>query len=155
MKRILKIAAISLAALVLISFVGMKATGISPLPFQMHTPRQQSDGIAIGGYDVVSYFTSDMPLKGDPQHAMEWEGVTWHFSTAANLDLFRAAPQKYAPQYGGYCSRAVSTGFAAHSLPDSYTIHDGKLYFFHDPEVKAEAMKDLEGMITKCEQEWP
>lgn len=154
MKHLLKLGALVIAAILLLSFVGMKATGITPLAFGMHAPRQQSDGIAIDGYDVVSYFDQSTPSKGKADLAYDWDGVTWYFASQEHLEAFKTDPTRYAPQYGGYCSLAVSTGFAARSLPESYTIHDGKLYFFHDPEVKAEAMQDLDGMIDKCEASW-
>ena len=62
---------------------------------------QTADG-AINGYDAVAYFVSDAPVKGDKAHAHQWNGATWYFANANNLELFKAAPEKYAPQYGGY-----------------------------------------------------
>ena len=61
-----------------------------------------SDGIAIKGFDTVAYFTEGKPVKGDEQFQFQWSGAKWLFSSREHLELFKAAPEKYAPQYGGY-----------------------------------------------------
>jgi len=61
-----------------------------------------SEGIAIKGYDTVAYFTEGKPVKGDEQFQFQWSGAKWLFSSRENLELFTAAPEKYAPKYGGY-----------------------------------------------------
>lgn len=59
-------------------------------------------GLAVKGYDVVAYFTMDKPVKGTKAFSYKWKDATWRFSSQEHLDLFKAAPEKYAPQYGGY-----------------------------------------------------
>lgn len=59
-------------------------------------------GIAIKGYDTVAYFTQGKPVNGDSKYEYSWKEATWRFSSAEHLDLFKADPEKYAPQYGGY-----------------------------------------------------
>jgi YHS domain-containing protein len=59
-------------------------------------------GVAIDGYDVVAYFTLGQPTKGDSDFSYEWEGAEWRFASAEHLETFKADPEKYAPQYGGY-----------------------------------------------------
>ena len=59
-------------------------------------------GLAAKGYDVVAYFTMNKPVKGTKAFSYKWKGATWRFSNQEHLDLFKAAPEKYAPQYGGY-----------------------------------------------------
>ena len=61
-----------------------------------------TQGLAINGYDPVAYFTQGKPLKGSEQFSFQWMGAEWRFASAEHLDLFRANPEKYAPQYGGY-----------------------------------------------------
>ena len=63
-------------------------------------------GPALGGYDAVSYFDAGGPQKGKESNATDWKGAKWYFATAENLAAFKAAPEKYAPQYGGYCAFA-------------------------------------------------
>lgn len=59
-------------------------------------------GLAVKGYDVVAYFTMNEPVKGTKAYSYKWKDATWRFSSQEHLDLFKAAPEKYAPQYGGY-----------------------------------------------------
>ena len=67
-------------------------------------------GVAIDGYDPVAYFTDGRPVEGSKEFDDDWNGATWRFASAAHRDLFAAAPEKYAPQYGGYCAWAVVAG---------------------------------------------
>lgn len=91
-------------------------------------------GVAIGGYDPVSYFAAGGPLKGKPEHEALWHGARFRFATEANRQAFVAEPAKYAPQFGGYCAFAVSLSdndsapAAPPGRPDLWTIADGKLY---------------------------
>jgi len=59
-------------------------------------------GLAVKGYDVVAYFTLGEPTEGDSDFSYEWQGATWRFANAGHLAAFKADPEKYAPQYGGY-----------------------------------------------------
>ncbi len=61
-------------------------------------------GLALRGYDAVSYHSTGRPAVGDSAHAYEWNNATWRFATAENLTRFRADPERYAPQFGGYCA---------------------------------------------------
>ena len=77
---------------------------------------KNGSGLAIRGYDPVAYFTDQRPVKGLPQFNYSWMGATWLFATGANRDQFAADPARFAPQYGGYCSYAVSKGHRSRSL---------------------------------------
>jgi len=59
-------------------------------------------GVAVKGYDPVAYFTEAKPVKGKAKFEYRWQGAKWRFSRAKHLELFKATPEKYAPQYGGY-----------------------------------------------------
>lgn len=59
-------------------------------------------GIAIKGYDTVAYFTDGRAVKGNPEFEAVWQDARWHFVSAAHRDMFKAEPERYAPQYGGY-----------------------------------------------------
>lgn len=59
-------------------------------------------GVAVKGYDTVAYFTQGKPVKGDSKYEHKWKDATWRFANAEHLELFKADPEKYAPQYGGY-----------------------------------------------------
>ena len=85
-------------------------------------------GRAIRGYDTVAYFTKNKPVKGNPEFQYEWKHGTWFFSSQENLELFKASPEKYAPQYGGYCAYAIAIDQLVPIDPTQFTILDNKLY---------------------------
>ena len=114
-----------------------------------------SDEIAIRGYDPVGYFTQSKPVKGKPEFSTNWKGVNWHFSSAENLGKFVADPEKYAPKYGGYCAYAVANGSTAKTVPEAWTIHDGKLYLNYSLGIKARFDEDKSGYIEKADRNWP
>lgn len=69
---------------------------------------------ALDGYDTVAYFTSGKPVEGSKKFSTEYKGADWYFSSEKNLTLFVNNPEKYAPQYGGYCAWAVSAKVILH-----------------------------------------
>jgi YHS domain-containing protein len=111
--------------------------------------------IAIKGYDPVAYFTDMKPVKGSPEFGYTWKGAKWRFSSAAHRDMFMAAPEKYAPRYGGYCAYAVSQGKIADIDPDAWTIYEGRLYLNLDKDVQKLWEKDKPGYIRKADENWP
>ncbi|MEO1136233.1 MAG: YHS domain-containing (seleno)protein [Pseudomonadota bacterium] len=111
--------------------------------------------IAVEGYDPVAYFTQGEPVKGDRQFSLDYNGAEWRFSTAENLAAFEADPTKYAPQYGGYCSWAVSQGYTARGNPKNWTIVEDKLYLNYNDEIQARWTKDIPGFINTANQNWP
>jgi hypothetical protein len=110
---------------------------------------------AIRGYDPVAYFTESRPVKGSALYTHRWNGAEWRFASAANRDRFAASPDKYAPQYGGYCAYGVASGYAVKIEPDAWSIVDGKLYLNYDRSVQRQWSKDVPGYIRKADQNWP
>jgi hypothetical protein len=110
---------------------------------------------AIRGYDPVAYFTQGRPVKGSKEFTHVWNGAEWRFASAENRDRFAAAPQKYAPQYGGYCAYGVASGYAVKIEPDAWSIVDGKLYLNYDRSVQSAWQKDVPGYIRKADDNWP
>ncbi len=108
-------------------------------------------GPAILGHDPVAYFTEGKPVKGRADLVTEWMGATWRFASAANRDLFKADPQKYAPQYGGYCAYGVSQGNLVGIEPDKFRIVDGKLYLNYNASVQTTWLKDPVGYIKQAD----
>ncbi|MGI9306105.1 MAG: YHS domain-containing (seleno)protein [Gammaproteobacteria bacterium] len=114
---------------------------------------EYDSGLGADGYDVVAYF-SGAAARGGAEFAAEYDGQTWHFASAANRDAFAAAPEKYAPQYGGYCAYAASLRAQAFGDPNIWTVHNGKLYFnFNDP-TRARWLPGINGRITKGDIYW-
>ena len=112
-------------------------------------------GVAVDGYDPVAYFTEGRPVEGRSEFSYRWRGATWRFASAANRDLFAAAPGKYAPQYGGYCAWAVAQGYAADADPEAWKIVEGKLYLNYNQKVMAQWREDVPGNISKADANWP
>ena len=112
------------------------------------------DGVAVAGYDPVSYF-SGTPLVGKPEISTTWNGVEWRFSSEENKAAFTAAPEKYAPQYGGYCAFAVSKGATAKGDPEAWTVTDGKLYLNFSKGVREQWQTDIPGNVSAANSNWP
>ncbi len=112
-------------------------------------------GVAIKGYDPVAYFTEGKPVEGKSDFTYEWKGAKWHFTNAAHLDAFKSDPEKYAPQYGGYCAWAVSQGYTASIDPAAWKIVEGKLYLNYSPDVQKKWSADIPGNISKADSHWP
>lgn len=112
-------------------------------------------GKAIKGYDPVAYFEASKPVKGDSDFTFDWNGATWYFASSENRDTFVASPEKYAPQYGGYCAWAVSRGYTAKIDPEAWRIHEGKLYLNYSLAVQQNWEKDIPGNIVLGDKNWP
>jgi YHS domain-containing protein len=110
---------------------------------------------AIRGYDAVAYFTERKPIKGSKDYVVEWNGARWYFASAKNRDRFKAEPEKYAPQYGGYCAWAVTNGYTASTDPEAWRIVDGKLYLNYSLGVQEQWSEDIPGNIAKANKNWP
>lgn len=89
-------------------------------------------GLALGGYDPLSYFREESPVKGDPKLALEVAGARYLFASEENLAAFAAEPQKYQPAFGGWCAWAMLDGEKVDVDPRSFRIFDGKLLLFYD-----------------------
>lgn len=87
--------------------------------------------VVIFGYDPVAYFTMGEALQGSKDISTEWLGGKWYFVNQQHRDMFVADPDKYMPQYGGYCSATYTFGVDAD--PRSWQIVDNKLYLFYNP----------------------
>ena len=118
------------------------------------SPYYLENGIAIKGYDPVAYFKDKKPVKGDESLRYAWMGAQWQFSSKENLEEFKKQPQKYAPQYGGYCAYGVSENHKSPTDPNAWTIVDDKLYLNYNLKVKEIWSKDIPGRIQKAEQYW-
>ena len=110
---------------------------------------------AIQGYDPVAYFRKAMPVKGRPEFSYKWKEATWYFSSQTNLDTFKASPEKFAPQFGGYCAYGMAEGHKAPTSPDAWTILDDKLYLNYNKSVQQLWNKDRPGNIEKAVRNWP
>jgi YHS domain-containing protein len=110
--------------------------------------------IAIKGYDTVAYFETGKALKGNESFSFIWRNMTWHFSTKENRDLFAASPEKYAPQYDGYCAWAMTEARKAQTDPEIWKIVNGKLYLQCSQAAYEKWSRDIPGNIKKADMNW-
>ncbi|WP_269634909.1 YHS domain-containing (seleno)protein [Rubidibacter lacunae] len=121
----------------------------------MYTDPEAGDNLAIRGYDPVAYFVEGKPVEGESSLQYQWNGATWQFANEANLAQFTANPEAFAPQYGGYCAKALSDNNLASSIPEAWKIVDGKLYLNYSMEAQEEWLQDVPGKIAKGDEFWP
>ena len=112
-------------------------------------------GKAVGGLDVVSFFTDGSPEPGRPEHGVVWKDVLWQFVSRENREAFESNPRAYAPQFGGYCAYGVSMGVVLDTDPQLWKIHEGKLYLLHSEDVWPMWMEDISGHVSKADANWP
>jgi YHS domain-containing protein len=110
---------------------------------------------AIRGYDPVAYFTEGKSVKGNDNLTYHWKDANWYFSSTQNLNSFTKNPEKYAPQYGGYCAYGMSEGHKAPTDPDAWTIVDGKLYLNYSKDVRTKWRESEKERIDKADKNWP
>jgi YHS domain-containing protein len=150
LKKIL-VAAVVLAALGFAAWHGY----LYSLGLYATAPVYQTSRGALDGYDPVAYFTAGAPAAGKAEFSHEWNGATWRFASAGNLAAFRAAPERYAPQFGGYCAYAVGNNYTAKTSPDAWHIEGGKLYLNFNLEVRETWRARKAELIPSAERNWP
>jgi hypothetical protein len=113
--------------------------------------------LAIKGYDPVTYFTIGTPTRGRADIEYEWDERRYRFSRPEHLDLFKADPVRYAPQFGEYCAMALALGERDEANPEYWLISDGKLYIFGKPAPLGPVLfrQDLAGNVAKANQNRP
>lgn len=111
--------------------------------------------LAIRGYDPVAYFTDGKAVKGAKDFTFAWQGANWRFASAESRDLFAKDPERYAPQYGGYCAWAVSRDYTAPTDPDAFTVVDGKLYLNYNRKIMEQWLEDRDRNIRQADENWP
>lgn len=112
-------------------------------------------GLALQGYDPVAYFTTGAPQQGDSQFTAEHNGATYHFASAENRDAFLSDPDKYLPQYGGYCAYGTSLGKKFDGDPLSWKIVDDKLYVNTNAKAHELWLADEQNRIDQADSQWP
>ena len=112
-------------------------------------------GLGAKGYDVVAYFTKGKPVQGSDKHEFVYGGVTWRFANAEHRAMFEANPEKYAPQYGGFCSWGAANGKLFDVDPaNGWTIVDGKLYLNFNADLNKTFTKEAGKFIPKADKNW-
>jgi hypothetical protein len=159
MKLLLKSAPVILAAGLIGTGISIFAPRVAAIPQYLaqssSTPFNVERQVAIRGTDPVAYFRQGRPQPGQEAFAYEWMNAPWLFASADNRDLFIADPQRFAPQFGGFCAYAVSQGYTAPIDPNAWSIVDGKLYLNLNLNVQRLWERNREQYIRLGHQNWP
>jgi hypothetical protein len=133
----------------------MFALATAPLPALAATWQGSAENQpALSGYDPVAYFVAGTPMPGDAKLTHDWQGTTFRFSSVETLKAFVAHPERYAPQFGGWCAWAASQGRLSKPDPEIWRIVDGKLYLNCSREAEMKWLADVPGNIAKAEAFW-
>ena len=110
--------------------------------------------LGIKGYDPVAYFTEKRATLGDPQYQHEWDGTLYHFASAKHLEIFKADPDRYLPQYNNWCAASVAKGVKVEGNPEYWTVVDGRLYLFGGAAGPSLMAADP-AMTRRADGNWP
>jgi YHS domain-containing protein len=122
--------------------------------------RTLSDGaderLMLLGHDAVAYFTENAAVRGDPAIKAMHQGVTWRFASEANKAEFLRAPQKYMPQFGGFCANGINYAvpWGAGGGPNTWRIYRGKLYVFGGQSSRDQFEMDTELNLDRAHRLW-
>lgn len=114
-----------------------------------------TNGVALKGYDAVAYFTDIKPVPGSPQITTNWHGATYRFASEAHRAAFVADPEHYAPQYGGFCAFAISRGTIADIDPSQFAVQNDRLYLNNNSVAQGIWNLDRPGNIRAGDRNWP
>jgi len=151
------------ALALVLAAAGLFASGCAPLSTQspgegLSPVNAISEGadrhLMLFGYDVVSYFTEGHERAGNPAIKSEYKGVTFRFSKAEHKALFDAAPEKYIPQFGGYCSNGIVYGIPWGGDADTWEMIGGKLYIFGGKGSHDAFMLDVPRNMALANKYW-
>jgi hypothetical protein len=112
-----------------------------------------TSGLALGGFDPVTYFLPEGPQPGRAGLEVVWGGVAWRLSSEANLAAFKANPIAYAPRIGGYDAQAANLGRVVDSRPDIYLVRGDRLYLFRTDAGRARFLADP-SLASRSEESW-
>ena len=150
--KCLSIIPVLVATVLFASLSASAVAGSSPSPV---AAVNTADGLGLKGYDPVAYFTIGQPTAGLDSYTYQWKGVTYRFASAENLQLFKTDPEKYLPQYGGYCAYAMSLDRIADIDPSRWAIVGGKLYLNNGYLAQELWSLNKSGNIVSADHNWP
>ena len=110
--------------------------------------------VAINGYDPVAYFTDSKSEMGIKEYSYKWNSAEWYFTNKNHLEMFKENPDKYAPQYGGFCAFGLSKDKLSSSDPNAWQIVNGKLYLCTNNKVHKMWQEDIKGNVKKADKNW-
>ena len=115
----------------------------------------RGEQLMLLGYDPVAYFTEGKPVRGKHTITAQTEGRTYYFSSPKNRETFAQSPEKFEPQYGGFCSNGAPYGVKLGSDPTEFEIRDGRLFIFGDILGHEFWLLDWRRNIERADLLWP
>jgi len=109
---------------------------------------------AIAGYDPVAYHKESKPVSGSEDFFYVWNHAKWHFSCKENMEVFKENPERYAPQYNGYCAFGLSRNDFVEVDPEAWAIVNNKLYLTYNHEIRNAWLQDKRNYIAKADRNW-
>lgn len=129
--------------------------GFVPLSWGWAGDYYARGGVALEGYDLVAYHTAGEARTGERDITMRWRNLEWRFGSEAHRALFESDPTTFAPQFGGYCALAVSSGYSGGGNPRVWHIEDGKLYFFFSDGARERWLAEFDnGIVARSAANW-
>jgi enamine deaminase RidA (YjgF/YER057c/UK114 family) len=119
--------------------------------------RSEEPKLSISGYDPVAYFTDGKPVQGKSEIEYLWHKLRWRFASPAHRDLFAKNPDRYTPQYDGYCAIGIALGGDGHKDtvdPEAWAIVDSKLYLTHTPQAVEDLRQNSAQYIKQADENW-
>jgi YHS domain-containing protein len=115
----------------------------------------EEKGVAMGRFDATSYVTRDHePILGSQQFSTQYKGSAFYFVTNSNLHLFTSNPERFAPQFSGFCALNAAQGHKVPANPRVFAVVDGKLYLFSDTEARKTWKQDVAGNLARASEQW-
>ena len=122
---------------------------------QNASPTNAGPRVALKGYDPVSYFTDGKPEKGSAEFSFAFDDTTYWFKSAEHKAKFAAEPERYAPQFDGFCAVQLSRGRKVEADPEAWEITNGKLYVFSGKRGVPVFDKQPAAIVQKAGENWP
>jgi YHS domain-containing protein len=124
------------------------------LPLSTRVQAETPGRTALWGYDPVSYFAAGRPEHGSDKFSFEFEDTTYWFASEEHLKMFAADPERYAPQFKGYCASSVARGLKAEIDPEAWTIWNGQLFVFGSKDDVPEFLANPSEISNKAKAAW-
>lgn len=134
--------------------VAIGGSAMAPLELMAQASPSAKGRLTLKGYDPVAYFTDGKATQGTAEFEYAWDGLLFRFASAAHRDLFKADPEKFAPQFAGSCAMSLTRGLKIEADPSLWTISNGKLYVFAGPGGREKLRQDPDGAIAQATVNW-
>lgn len=130
------------------SAIAIIGGAVSSVALPVFAKQFETNGVAINGTDPVAYFTMSKPVQCSADQAFNWNGVTWHFASGENRQMFERDPENMPPKYGGHCAYAISKGYIDPTVPEAWTIYEARLYLNFSLRARELWLQDVPGNIA-------